>query len=60
MNEAVGFDELLWLLELSRRKQKKPVPDLIGARLVTRGLIERTAAGFALTTRGRIALTKLG
>ena len=60
MNEVVGFDELLWLLELSFRKQKKAVPDLIGARLVTRGLIERTAGGFTLTARGRIALTKLG
>jgi hypothetical protein len=60
MNEIVGFDELCWLRELSLKKQKRPVPDLIGARLVTRGLIERVARGFTLTARGRIALTKLG
>lgn len=34
--------------------------EIIGARLLTRGLIERKAGGFALTARGRIALTKLG
>jgi hypothetical protein len=60
MNEIVGFDELCWLRELSLKKQKRPVPDLVGARLVTRGLIERTTAGFMLTARGRIALAKLG
>jgi len=36
------------------------VPELIGARLLKRGLIERTVGGFALTARGRIALIKLG
>ena len=30
------------------------------ARLLKRGLIERTLGGFALTARGRIALAKLG
>lgn len=60
MNEIVGFDELCWLRALSLKRQKRPVPELIGARLVTRGLIERTVGGFSLTARGRIALTKLG
>ena len=60
MDEAVRFDELRWLQELSFKTQKKTVPELIGARLLTRGLIERKAGGFALTARGRIALTKLG
>jgi hypothetical protein len=33
---------------------------IIGARLLTRALIERKVGGFALTARGRIALAKLG
>ena len=60
MDQAVGFDELRWLQELTLKTQKLAVPEIIGARLLTRGLIERTAAGFALTARGRIALAKLG
>jgi hypothetical protein len=60
MNEIVGFDELCWLRELSRKNQKRPVPELVGARLLTRGLIEAHTRGFVLTARGRIALAKLG
>ena len=60
MEQIIGFDELHWLQELRSTTQKKGVPELIGARLLTRGLIERKTGGFALTARGRIALAKLG
>jgi hypothetical protein len=60
MDEIVGFDELRWLRELSFKAQKKVVPEMIEAKLLTRGLIERKTGGFALTARGRIALAKLG
>ena len=60
MDQAVGFDELRWLQELTLKTQKLTVPEIIGNRLLTRGLVERTAGGFALTARGRIALAKLG
>jgi hypothetical protein len=60
MEQAIGFDELHWLQELQFSTQKKSVPEMIGARLLTRGLIERKPGGFALTARGRIALAKLG
>lgn len=59
MEQAIGFDELRWLRELHFNMQKKGVPEMIGARLLTRGLIERKPGGFALTARGRIALAKL-
>jgi hypothetical protein len=59
MNVTVGFNELRWLQELVYKTQKE-VPEIIGARLLTRGLIERKTGGFALTARGRIALSKLG
>ena len=59
MDQAIGFDEVHWLQELQSAAQKKKVPDIIGARLLTRGLIERKPGGFALTARGRIALAKL-
>lgn len=60
MNEIVGFDELLWLRELSFEKRKREIPELIGVKLLTRGLVERKTSGFLLTARGRIALAKLG
>jgi hypothetical protein len=60
MEQAIGFDELHWLQELQFHTQKKAVPEMIGVRLLTRGLIERKPGGFALTARGRIALAKLG
>ena len=60
MDQAIGFDELHWLQELNSISQKKVVPEMMGARLMTRGLIERKPGGFALTARGRIALAKLG
>jgi len=60
MDQAVDFDELRWLQELTLKTQKLAVPEIIGARLLSRGLIERTTGGFALTARGRIALAKLG
>ncbi len=60
MDEIVGFSELRWLRELSVSARRPAVPELVGARLLKRGLIERTVAGFTLTARGRIALAKLG
>jgi hypothetical protein len=56
----VGFDELCWLHDLTRKKPKAEMPESVGALLVTRGLIERKDGAFALTARGRIALAKLG
>jgi hypothetical protein len=49
MNEIVSFN-----------KRKQTVPELVGARLLKRGLIERGTSGFMITARGRIALAKLG
>lgn len=60
MDEIVGFVELRWLREISATSRKQVVPELVGARLLRRGLIERTLGGFALTARRRIALAKLG
>ena len=60
MENAIGLDEFRWLQELNSSTQRKPVPETIGASLLTRGLVERKAGGFALTKRGRIALAKLG
>ena len=60
MDETVGFGELRWLQEISARKGKQQVPELMGARLLKRGLVERRTGGFNLTARGRIALAKLG
>lgn len=60
MNEIVGFDELLWLREISLAKPKREVPEIVGEKLVTRGLVVHENGGFALTPRGRIALAKLG
>ena len=57
---AIGFDELRWLQELTLKSPKEAVPEVIGARLLMRGLIERKDGGFALTARGRIAVAKLG
>jgi predicted transcriptional regulator len=36
------------------------MPEIVGAKLLTRGLIERREGRFSLTARGRIALAKLG
>ena len=60
MHQTVGFSELRWLQELTYKKRKGEMPEIIGARLLKRGLIERKNGGFALTARGRIALSKLG
>ena len=60
MEQIIGFDEFRWLRELHLNAHKKGVPDMIGARLLMRGLIERKADGFAVTARGRLALKKLG
>jgi hypothetical protein len=60
VEEIVGFTELRWLRELSVNSRSRLVPELVGARLVKRGLIERTIGGFSVTARGRIALAKLG
>jgi hypothetical protein len=60
MDEVIGFTELRWLRELTAANRRPAVPELVGARLLKRGLIERKIGGFALTARGRIALAKLG
>lgn len=60
MDSPLGFDELLWLQELAHSARKKEIPEIVGARLLVRGLVERTASSFTLTARGRIALAKLG
>lgn len=60
MDQAVGFDEVRWLRELTYKSQKTEMPEIVGAKLLTRGLIERTEGRFSLTARGRIALAKLG
>lgn len=60
MDQAIGFDELHWLQELTYRTRKTEVPEIVGARLLTRGLVERKVGGYALTARGLIALAKLG
>lgn len=60
ISQAIGFEELRWLSDLQYRKRKGQMPDLVGAGLVRRGLIERNAGGYQLTARGRIALAKLG
>jgi len=57
---VVGFDELRWLQELALKTPKSEIPAHIGARLLTRGLIESRGGRIALTARGRIALAKLG
>ena len=59
MQQAVGFDELCWLQELTFKKQREEMPERIGTSLLARGLIERKNDGFTLTARGRIALAKL-
>jgi len=60
MDQVIRFDELRWLREVNSTTGKKAVPEFIGASLLRRGLIERTSAGFVITAKGRIALTKLG
>jgi len=59
MDQVVGFSELRWLQELTYKRRKGGMPEIIGARLLRRGLIERTNGGFVLTARGRIALARL-
>ena len=59
MQETVSFTELRWLREVAQ-KARVTVPDFIEARLLKRGLIERNTSGIGITTRGRIALAKLG
>ena len=53
-------DQYRWLRELAFKTQKGEMPEIVGARLLTRGLIERKEGRFSLTARGRIALAKLG
>jgi hypothetical protein len=60
MDQAVGFDELRCLQDLTYKTRKAVIPELIGARLLTRGLVEMKDGRFSLTARGRIALAKLG
>jgi len=60
VDETVGFDELRWLQELAHKARPKQMPATIGARLLTRGLVEEKAGSLMLTARGRIALAKLG
>ena len=60
MDQAVGFDEVRWLRELTYKTQKGAMPEIVGAKLLTRGLIERREGRFSLTARGRDAPSKLG
>ena len=60
MEQAIGFEELHWLQELNFDTHKKVVPVMVRALLLKRGLIEEKRDGLMLTTRGRIALAKLG
>jgi len=60
MEQAITFDELHWLFELSAKTQKNAVPKPISDSLLQRKLIEPKSSGFVLTVRGRIALAKLG
>ena len=60
MEQTVGFDELRWLQELTLKTPKEAVPELIGAKLLKRGLVEHKNGVLALTARGRIAIAKLG
>jgi hypothetical protein len=59
VQEIVSFAELRWLREVAG-KSRPAVPEIIEARLLKRGLIERKGGGVAVTARGRIALAKLG
>ena len=59
MQETVSFMELRWLQDVAG-KSRVTIPEIIEARLLKRGLIERKTGGVAITTRGRIALAKLG
>lgn len=59
MQETVSFLELRWLRNVAG-KSRVTIPEIIEARLLKRGLIERKIGGVAITTRGRIALEKLG
>ena len=59
MDQAVGFDELRWLQELTYKTQKAEMPALIETRLLKRKLIERKDGRCSLTPRGLIALAKL-
>jgi hypothetical protein len=60
MDQVVGFDELRCLQDLTHKTRKAAMPEIIGAKLLTRGLIELKDGRFSLTARGRIALAKLG
>jgi len=60
LDQTVGFDEVRWLRELTYKTHKGEMPEIVGAKLLTRGLIERKEGRFSLTARGRIALAKLG
>ena len=60
MDQAVGFDELRWLQELTLKTPKEAMPALIEAKLLRRGLVEHRDNALALTARGRIAIAKLG
>jgi hypothetical protein len=60
MDQPIGFDEFRWLQELTYKTQKGEMPELVEARLLKRGFIERKAGHFSLTPRGLLALAKLG
>jgi hypothetical protein len=49
-----------WLRELTYQTRRMEMPELVGAKLLARGLIELKEGRFSLTARGRIALAKLG
>jgi len=59
VQETVSFLELRWLRNVAE-KSRVIIPEIIEARLLKRGLVERKTGGVVITTRGRIALAKLG
>jgi hypothetical protein len=54
------FEDIRWLRELARPKQRNPVPELIGRKLQALGLAVAAANSLAITAKGRIALAKFG
>ena len=59
MDAPLGFDELRCLQELAHSVRRKEIPEIVAARLLVRGLVERNASSLTLTARGRIALAML-
>jgi hypothetical protein len=60
MEFVIGIQDIRWLREVSYTKRAEPVPDIAAVRLIKLGLTERTDEGVVLTSKGRIALERLG